>query len=106
MARFYGVVGYAIPKETRPGYWEDEIIERTYSGDVLRDMSMLSSNPDSTNDELRINNQFSVVADPFAYQNFHSIRYVEFMGTKWKVTNIDPRFPRLLLTAGGVYNGQ
>ena len=106
MARFCGVVGYAIPKETRPGFWEDEIIERTYYGDVLRDMGMSSSNPDSTNDDLRINCQFSIVADPFAYQNFHSIRYVEFMDAKWKVTNAEPRRPRLLLTAWGVYNGQ
>lgn len=106
MAKFCGIVGYAIPKETRPGFWEDEIIERRYYGDVLRDTSGWSNNPDSTNDELRINSQFSVVADKFAYQNFHSIRYVEFMGVKWKVSSAEPRHPRLVLTAGGVYNGQ
>jgi hypothetical protein len=54
---------------------------------------------------LAINNQISIVADPFANQNFHSMKYVEFMGTRWKITNVDVQYPRLILTMGGVYNG-
>jgi hypothetical protein len=30
--------------------------------------------------------------------------YVEFMGTKWKITNVEVQYPRLILSVGGVYN--
>lgn len=107
MARFYGAVGYVETVETVPGVHRELITERYYYGDVLRNSSSWMSSPDSTNDNLRMNNQFSILADPFAYQNFHLIKYVEYMGTKWEVTKIDENRPRLILTVGGVYaNGQ
>ena len=105
MPKFYGAVGYAIPVETRPGYWTDKVEERNYYGDVLRSMSQWAPSQDSTNDDLRINNQISVVADPYAYNHCHSIKYVRYMDAVWKVTNVDPQRPRLILTLGGVYNG-
>jgi hypothetical protein len=34
------------------------------------------------------------------------MRYVEFMGAKWKVSSVDAtKRPRLVLTLGGLYNG-
>lgn len=106
MAKFYGAVGYAKPKETRPGVWEDEITERMYSGDLIRNTSRWSTSSESTNDDLNISNQISIIADPFAYENFHSMKYVIFMGTKWKITDVEVQYPRLMLSVGGVYNGQ
>lgn len=106
MAKWYGVIGYSTPVETTPGVWQDEIIERNYTGDVLRNTSRWQTSSDSTNDDLNINNQISIIADPFAYQNFHSMKYVEFMGTKWKITNVEVQYPRLILMIGGVYNGK
>ena len=43
MAKFYGVIGYAIQVETVPGVWEDQIIERNYRGDVLQNMNRWQS---------------------------------------------------------------
>ena len=106
MAKFYGPIGYAETVETRPGVWTDRITERKYSGDVIRNASKWSTSSDSTNDDLNINNQISIIADPFAYQNFHTMKYVEFMGTKWKITSVEVKYPRLILSVGGVYNGQ
>lgn len=106
MAKFYGVIGYAESVETSPGIWTDQITERTYSGDLVRNSSKWATSSDSTNDDLNINNQISIIADPFAYQNFHSMKYVEFMGAKWKITSVDPQYPRLILSVGGVYNGK
>lgn len=106
MAKFYGVIGYAESVETSPGIWTDQITERTYSGDLGRNSSRWATSSDSVNDNLTINNQISIIADPFAYQNFHSMKYVEYMGTKWKITSVDPQYPRLILSVGGVYNGQ
>lgn len=107
MGKFFGIIGYEETKETSPGVWKGDITEREYFGDVIRNTSGWSASPDSTNDNLNINNQISIVADPFAYQNFHLMRYIEFMGAKWKITNVEVRYPRLILTVGGVYtNGQ
>ena len=105
MAKWYGKVGYSIPTETAPGVWKNQIEEKTYSGDVLRNGNRWSANPESTNDELNLNSQISIVADPFAYQNFHSMKWVEFMGVKWKITQVEVQRPRLLLTIGGKWNG-
>lgn len=105
MAKFYGVVGYAEPMETTPGVWSDRIIERQYFGDLVRNTRKLQTS-DQLNDNVNVTNEISIVADPFANENFHSMRYVEFMGTKWKITNVDVQYPRLVLTIGGVYIDQ
>ena len=106
MAKFYGVIGYATSVEIRPGVWKDEITERNYAGDLIRNTSRWSGSSDSTIDDLNISNQISILADPYAYQNFHSMKYTKFMGTKWKITNVEVQYPRLTLTLGGVYNGK
>lgn len=104
MAKFYSVIGYAEQVETSSGVWEDTITERNYTIDIIRRASGWSTTTESTNDNLTINNQFSILADPFAYQNFHSMKYIVYMGTKWKITNVEVQYPRLNLTVGGVYN--
>lgn len=103
MARYYGKIGYAEPVETAPGVWEYSITTRQYYGDVIRNTRRLE-NGEGLNDDLNINNQFSIVADAYAYQNFHAIRYIEWMGTKWKVSSVEVERPRLVLTVGGVYH--
>lgn len=105
MNKFFGVVGYAIETESSPGVWENVITERGYYGDVTRNTSRVQSS-DKLNDDLNISNVISIVADPFAYENFHSMRYVTFMKSKWKITNIEVQYPRLILTIGGIYNEQ
>ena len=60
----------------------------------------------SLNDNLNISNEFSIIADPFAYENFQNMRYIVFMGAKWKITSVEVQYPRLILTVGGVYNEQ
>lgn len=105
MAKWFGTVGYAISEEVRPGVWKDKITTRQYSGDVMRSTTRWASSSDSTNDNLTLDKQISIVADPFAYQNCHSIKFIEFMGTMWKVTTVDPQYPRITLTVGGKYNG-
>ena len=103
MSKWYGKIGYAENVEYEPGNWEEEITERPYYGDTYRNTRLLQ-NSDGVNDNINIANQISIVADPYANQNFHKMRYVEFMGTRWKVTNIEVQYPRLILTIGGQYN--
>lgn len=105
MAKFYGPIGYATMVETKPGVWQESIVEREYPGDLLSNSRSLQS-ANQVNDNINIATKISIVADPYAYENFHAMRYVTFMGTKWKITNIEVNYPRLVLTVGGVYNGR
>jgi hypothetical protein len=104
MAKFHGPIGYAVPTETRPGIWEDVITARNSSGDVLKNSRQLKAGED-LNDDLVVNNQISIIANPFATLHFHMMRYVKWMGAYWKITNVEVKSPRLILTLGGVYNG-
>lgn len=105
MAKFYGVIGFTETTETRPGVWEDRITERPYYGELVRNARKLQTS-DALNDNINVANEISIVADPYANENFHAIRYVEFRGAKWKVPNVEVQYPRLILTIGGVYNGE
>ena len=103
MAKWYGAIGYSETVETKPGVWKEQITERMYSGDLLRNTSRFQ-NTDKLNDDINVLNEISIVADPYANQNFHFMRYIEFMGTKWKISNVEVQYPRLRLTIGGEYN--
>lgn len=104
MAKWYGAIGYAETIEKSPGVYKEDITERKYYGELNRNTRRLESS-DGTNDNINIANEISILADPFANENFHSMRYAEFMGTKWKITSVQVQYPRLILTLGGVYNG-
>jgi hypothetical protein len=104
MAKFYGVVGYGETIETAPGIWEDSIVERTYFGDVIRNSRRFQER-EKVNDDLSVGNSISIVADAYASEHFFAIKYVQWAGTLWKVTEVEEQSPRLLLRLGGVYNG-
>lgn len=104
MARYYGAIGYATTIESSPGVFKEEIVERMYRGDVIRNARRLEKG-EGINDNVNINNSISIVADPYANENFFAIRYASWMGAKWKVTNIEVERPRLILTIGGLWNG-
>lgn len=103
MARFCGKIGYAVQSETAPGVWTESITERLYYGDIIRNSRRLQSSG-SLNDDIEISNRLSIIADPFAYENFHAMRYVIFMGSKWKISEAEVEYPRLVLSLGGLYN--
>ena len=102
MAKFYGAIGFAVTKESSPGVYKETIEERNYYGDLIRNTRRLQTS-DKLNDDINVANEISIISDPYANQNFHSIRYVEFMGSKWKVSSVEVSYPRLILTLGGLY---
>lgn len=104
MTRYCGKVGYGVTVETAPGVHEDRIIEFEYYGDVVRN-SLKIREGQSVNNDLTVSNSISIVADAYANANFSTIRYVEWAGAKWSVTEIEVQNPRLILRLGGVYNG-
>lgn len=106
MGKFYGKIGYAETVENPPGsgVWKAEITERFYYGEIGRSSRRLQST-NQLNDDIIIANEISIVADRFAYDHFHAMKYVEYMGAKWRIVNVEVQHPRLILTTGGVYNG-
>jgi hypothetical protein len=107
VARFYGEVGYGNSVETPPtsGVWVDVIEEKPYYGDVIRNNRKLDPEENHLNDDLRVNNSISVVADNFIIDHFFAIKYVRWMNVLWTVTNVEVKSPRLILSLGSVYNG-
>lgn len=106
MGKFYGKIGYVRSEETAPGVWEEIVEERSYRGDVIKHITRWENNSSGINDNLNVNNEISIVSDPFAYQHLSEIRYIEYMGAKWKVNTVTVQHPRLNLSIGGLYNGQ
>lgn len=103
MARWYGQVGFVMTVETEPGVWEPVDQPRDYYGDILMNNRRWSQKQDSINDDLSLNNRISIVADEFANEHLAAIKWVEYMGHKWKITSVEISFPRIILTIGGVY---
>lgn len=104
MAKWCGTVGYRLTVETEPGIWEEQVIEKTYFGDLLRNTSRFQSSG-GVIDNISLDNQISIVADPFANANYYAMKYVEIHGAKWSISKVEVQYPRLLLTVGGLYNG-
>lgn len=102
--KWFGIIGFTETVETKPGVWKDQITKREYFGDMTRVFRRLQT-ADKVNDDIDISNEISIVSDPYANENFHSMRYAEFMGTKWKITSVEVQYPRLILSLGGEYNG-
>ena len=107
MAKFYGKIGFieTVESPADSGVYVERATERNYFGDVLRNSRRWQTTSDQLNDNLTIDNEISIVADPYALQNFHSMRYIEWMGTLWKISNVTVEYPRLTLSIGGEYNG-
>ena len=104
MAKYYGKIGFATTSEDTPGVWVEHITERNYGGDVLNNTRRLEF-PEKVDADINISNRISIVADPYARLNFHSMRYAVYMGTKWTITSVEVQYPRLILNLGGIYNG-
>jgi len=105
MAKFYGKIGFQHQEEVRPGIWQPVIVEREYAGDVERQFTRFSPVSEKVNDDINISNDISILADPFALNNFSTIKYVVYFGQRITVSNVEVLYPRLKISMGGVYNG-
>ena len=103
--KFYGSIGFTVTEDEGDGVWKEKITDKKYTGDVLR----LQKNRDAgehINDGLRLSAQFSILMDPWFQDHLSSIRYIEYLNSKWVIESVDPsNYPRVLLTPGGLYHG-
>ena len=104
MAKFHGRVGFGVTDEVNPGVFVDQIAEYRYYGDVVRNSRGLRQG-ESLNLDLTVGNSISIVADAYARAHFFAIRYVEWAGQLWTVSDVEVQAPRLLLQLGEVYHG-
>lgn len=104
--KYYGIIGFwEKDVEIRPGVKRSKIIEKEYAGDILENRQRWTSS-DSQNDNLTINIRVSIIGDLYLNQHISSIKYAEYMGSKWKVKSIDvTKYPRIIMELGEVYNG-
>lgn len=103
MARYSGKIGFSEHIEVKPGIWEDQITERTYKGDITRNINRIQTS-NNINDNVVLNNNITILSDPYANQNFDYMKYITYMGIKWKITDVEIQYPRMILTTGGRYN--
>ncbi len=106
--RFHGTVGYATSSETAPGVWTEGITTREYTGDIIRAARRLEPSalaPPTLNENITVENRFSILADAYAYDNFANMRYVSWNGSNWTITSVEVQRPRLILTIGELWNG-
>ena len=100
MNRWCGKIGFAEQVQTAQSVWTEKITERTYRGDILRNTRRLQDSQEKISYNISISNQISVVADHFV-----NMRWIEFMGAKWKATEVDAsQAPRLIITLGELWN--
>lgn len=104
MAKWYGKVGIADTVKVESGYFENQVVEHPCQGDVISNR-WKRQNSGGINDDINLSNQISIIADPYILYHYSTIAYVEYMGTKWKVTDVEVQFPRLILNVGGVWHG-
>ena len=104
--RFFGKIGYGDEAEdpAGSGNWKAVITEFSYYGDVIRNTRQLEAG-DKVNDDITLGNSISIVADQYAVEHFMTIKYAEWAGVRWTVTNVEVKPPRLILSIGDVYNG-
>ncbi|NLE05469.1 MAG: hypothetical protein GX638_11810 [Crenarchaeota archaeon] len=104
MAKFYGVIGYAKQVERSPGVWVDEIVEKTYRGDIVLNQQRWQTS-ENFHENINIDNSISIIADEYLYNNIGFMKYIQWNGTKWKIQSIAFNRPRVVLQIGGIYNG-
>jgi len=106
MARFSGLVGFVHSVRVRPGVTQEVVTEKgPYFGDVKR-TSLTMQQGTTVNTELRTTNTVEIMADDqYVNENIFAIRFVEWAGVAWAVSEVTVQRPRLLLRLGGVYHG-
>lgn len=102
--RYCGLIGYFVEDEISPGVWVKHYVWRKYYGDILNINLTVQANSESINDKIRIKHEISIVADPYASNNYEKIVCAEFKANKsndgplWKVESVRFQLPRLILS--------
>ena len=102
--KWYGDIAFNMEVEVERGVFEPKVVPKKFVGDVIKP-AWNEQQGEKINEDLRVSNRLSVVADPFIQNNFHKIAYVTYGGAKWTVSGVeqDLNRPRLTLSLGSLY---
>lgn len=103
MPKCSGVIGYALAGETQPGVWTENITEKKYYGEVVKDSRRIVDQSE-VNGSINISNNISIVSNKFMLENMAYMRYLTLNNSKWKISSAEIKPPRIVVTLGGVYN--
>lgn len=101
--KYSGKIGFADEVEKEPGVWLPDIVEKHYFGEVSRFIAKSDQDAEVTVDQ-NVNNEISIIADTYAMKHIAGIRYICWLGVKWRVGTVQINYPRLVLSIGGLYN--
>lgn len=104
MAKVRVIVGYGEQTDMGGDVWADVITERQYNGNLTRNARHLREG-ENLNKDIALSNSIRIVADAYARDHFFAVRFVEFSGAPWEVTEVVVERPGLVLRLGGIYNG-
>lgn len=105
MSRYSGYIGVSVGKEVDNVYIED-IIEFPVTGNVKDDWRYHNIGDDSMSKDLIISNRIEIIPRRELLRNLDNIRYITYLSSKWEVRVVAYNKPKLILSLGGVYNGQ
>lgn len=105
MAKYAGQVGFASQVETVPGVWVNDIKERFLKGDVIRANANIESGTNINND-VSLNHRVSLIGASISTAEYYNIKYITLDGFKWEAKSIEIQRPRLIVTLGGMWNGE
>lgn len=100
--KYHGKVGYVKTVCTAPGVYKEEIVEIPCYGDVTRNRTKWEQGV-GVNDDINISNSFSLVLNAKLTECFMDLHYIEWLGTRWKISTVELAPPRLNIQVGGLY---
>ena len=103
MPKCSGVIGYALAGETQPGVWTEGITEKKYIGEIVKDNRRIVDQSE-INGSINISNNISIISNRFMLDNMAYMRYLTFNNSKWKISSVEIKPPRIIITLGGFYN--
>ena len=103
MPKCSGVIGYALAVETQPGVWTEGITEKKYIGEIIKDNRRIVDQGE-INGSINISNNISIISNRFMLDNMEYMRYLTFNKSKWKISSVEIKPPRIIITLGGLYN--
>ena len=107
--KWSGKIGFYVDEEVikdgiGTGIWKPQIVERSYTGNIVRDYRSQENTNDKVNEDVTISNNISVILDRYLDSHICDIKYITFKGVKWKVKGFTPNHPRIDISIGGIYN--
>ncbi len=84
MSRFSGKLGFVMTRETEEGVWLEDFVELPVKG-TIRNLYVRNDNTSSTNTNLHLTNEISILMDTKIETYLETLKYVVWKGSKWEV---------------------